>query len=61
MSRQFEHYREFEYQEDYEKLIWQREQEKKEWEEIEQLNKHKNYGYEFKKSNPLESEDQIRA
>jgi hypothetical protein len=64
MAKIFEHYREFDYQEDYERLAWEREKEiSEQWELSEQkLNNHKkSTDYEFKKSNPLQSEDQIRA
>jgi hypothetical protein len=61
MSKQYDYYRPFE-EEDYERLAWQKEQEEEEWELSEQLNNHKkSTDYEFKKSNPLESEDQTRA
>lgn len=62
MSKQFEHFREFDYQEDYEQLLWQREQEVNEqWELSELNNNKKSTDYVTKKSNPLKSEDQIRA
>lgn len=44
MAKIFEHYREFDYQEDYERLAWQREQELNEQQELEEFNNNKNYG-----------------